>query len=107
MITKIDILLEYNELISNVDSLIKTYIISDLSGDENLSYQDFINLANSKNPNTYNQIFVTEDDIKRYVLLLVEKLEVKSIQEFEYDTLSDSEKLVFDNFYNTFASYKL
>jgi hypothetical protein len=106
MITKVDILLDYNELISTVDSAVKTYIISDLSGDENLSYQDFINLANSKNPNIYNQIFVTEDDIKRYVLLLVEKLEVKSIQEFEYDTLSNSEKLVFDNFYNTFTSWQ-
>jgi hypothetical protein len=106
MITKVDILLDYNELISTVDSAVKTYIISDLSGDKNLSYQDFINLANSKNPNIYNQIFVTEDDIKRYVLLLVEKLEVKSIQEFEYDTLSNSEKLVFDNFYNTFASWQ-
>jgi hypothetical protein len=106
MITKIDILLDYNELISTVDSAVKTYIISDLSGDENLSYQDFINLANSKNPNIYNQIFVTEDDIKRYVLLLVEKLEVKSIQEFEYDSLSDLEKLVFDNFYNTFTSWQ-
>ena len=73
MITKIDILLDYNELISTVDSVVTTNIISDLSGDENLSYQNFINLANSKNPDIYNQIFVTEDDIKRYVLLLVEK----------------------------------
>jgi hypothetical protein len=103
MITKVDILLDYNELISTVNSSVKTYIISDLSGDENLSYQDFINLANSKNPNTYNQIFVTESDVKRYVLLLVDKLEVKSMQEFNYDDLSDSEKLVFDNFYNTFT----
>jgi hypothetical protein len=103
MITKVDILLDYNELISTVNSSVKTYIISDLSGDENLSYQDFINLANSKNPNTYNQIFVTEYDVKRYVLLLVDKLEVKSMQEFNYDDLSDSEKLVFDNFYNTFT----
>lgn len=103
MITKIDILLDYNELISTVDSVVTTNIISDLSGDENLSYQNFINLANSKNPDIYNQIFVTEDDIKRYVLLLVEKLEVKSMQEFEYDSLSNSEKLVFDNFYNIFT----
>lgn len=106
MITKIDILLDYNELISTVDSVVTTNIISDLSGDKNLSYQDFINLANSKNPDIYNQIFVTEDDIKRYVLLLVEKLEVKSMQEFEYDSLSDSEKLIFDNFYNTFTSWQ-
>jgi hypothetical protein len=106
MITKVDILLDYNELISTVDSAVKTYIISDLSGDENLSYQDFINLANSKNTDIYNQIFVTQDDVKRYVLLLVEKLEVKSMQEFDYDSLSDSEKLVFDNFYNTFTSWQ-
>ena len=106
MITKIDILLNYNELISSVDSSIKTYIISDLSGNEKLSYEDFIDLANSKNPNTYNQIFLTQDDVKRYVLLLVEKLEVMSIQEFDYDFLSDSEKLVFDNFYNTFTSWQ-
>ena len=106
MITKIDILLNYNELISSVDSSIKTYIISDLSGNEKLSYEDFIDLANSKNPNTYNQIFLTQDDVKRYVLLLVEKLEVMSIQEFDYDSLSDSEKLVFDNFYNTFTLWQ-
>lgn len=106
MINKIDILLDYNELISSVDSSIKTYIISDLSGNEKLSYEDFIDLANSKNPNTYNQIFLTQDDVKRYVLLLVEKLEVMSIQEFDYDFLSDSEKLVFDNFYNTFTSWQ-
>ena len=106
MITKVDILLDYNELISTVDSVVKTYIINDLSGNEKLSYQDFINLANSKTPDAYNQVFVTEDDVKRYVLLLVEKLEVKSMQEFEYDTLSDLEKLVFDNFYNTFTSWQ-
>jgi hypothetical protein len=106
MITKVDILLDYNELISNVDSVIKTYFISDLSGDENLSYQEFINLVNSKNPNTYNQIFVTESDVKRYVLLLVDKLEVKSMQEFNYDDLAVEEKLVFDNFYNTFTSWQ-
>lgn len=105
MITKIDILLDYNELVSTVNSSVKTYTISDLSGSENLSYQEFIDLVSSKNPNTYNQIFVTESDIKRYVLLLVEKLEVKSMQEYEYDSLSDSEKLVFDNFYNTFTSF--
>ena len=96
MITKVDILLDYNELVSAVDSVVKTYMISDLSGSEKLSYQDFINLVNSKNPDTYNQVFVTEDDVKRYVLLLVEKLEVKSMQEFEYDNLSDLEKLIFD-----------
>jgi hypothetical protein len=103
MITKIDILLDYNELISNVDSVVKTYIISDLSGDENLSYQDFINLVNSKNPDIYNQIFVTEDDIKRYVLLLVEKLEVKYMQEVLYDDLSEFEKETFNTFYKTFT----
>ena len=106
MITKIDILLDYNELISSVDSTVTTHIISDLSGDENLSYQSFIDLVNSKTPEKYNQVFITEDDIKRYVLLLVEKLEVKSIQEFEYDSLSDLEKLIFDNFYNTFTSWQ-
>lgn len=106
MITKVDILLDYNELVSAVDSVVKTYMISDLSGSEKLSYQDFINLVNSKNPDIYNQIFVTEDDVKRYVLLLVEKLEVKSMQEYEYDSLFDSEKLVFDNFYNTFTSWQ-
>ena len=106
MITKIDILLDYNELISTVNSSVKTYTISDLSGSENLSYQEFIDLVSSKKPNTYNQIFVTESDIKRYVLLLVEKLEVKSMQEYEYDSLSDSEKLIFDNFYNTFTSWQ-
>lgn len=106
MINKIDILLDYNELISNVDSIIKTYFISDLSGDEKLSYQDFINLVNSKNPTKYNQIFATKDDVKRYVLLLVERLEVRSMQEFDYNSLSDSEKLVFDNFYNTFTLWQ-
>ena len=102
MITKIDILLDYNELISTINSVVKTYIISDLSGNESLSYQSFIDLINNKTPEKYNQVFVTENDVKRYVLLLVEKLELISMQEFEYDTLSDSEKLVFNTFYNTF-----
>jgi hypothetical protein len=103
MITKIDILLDYNELISTINSVVKTYIISDLSGNESLYYQSFIDLINSKTPEKYNQVFVTENDVKRYVLLLVERLEVISMQEFEYNTLSDSEKLVFNTFYNTFT----
>jgi type III secretory pathway component EscV len=103
MITKLDILLDYNELISTVDSAVKTYIISDLSGDENLSYQSFINLVNSKTPEKYNQVFITETDVKRYVLLLVESLEVKSMQEVLYDNLTVEEKSTFDVFYTVFT----
>ena len=104
MIKKIDILLNYNELITTVDSVVKTNMLSNLTGYELTSYQDFINMVNSKNPEKYNQIFVTESDVKRYVLLLVESLEVKSTQEFNYDDLINSEKIMFDNFYNTFIN---
>ncbi len=103
MITKIDILLDYNELISTIDSAVTTHMISDLSGDENLSYQSFINLVNSKTPEKYNQVFITETDVKRYVLLLVESLEVKYMQEVLYDDLNVEEKLTFDTFYNLFT----
>lgn len=103
MITKIDILLDYNEIISSVESVVTIHMISDLSGNESLSYQSFIDLVNSKTPEKYNQVFITEEDVKRYVLLLVESLEVKSMHDVLYDALSDSEKLVFDNFYNTFT----
>ncbi len=101
--TKIDILLNFNELISEVEDVTTTYKIDELSGEKLTSYDNFMTSVNSKNPQEYNHVFLTDADIKRYVLILQKDLVIISLQDVYYDDLSDEDKLTFDKFYNTFT----
>lgn len=84
----------------------KYFTISDLKDEYLISYNNFTSLVDSKITIQYNQIFVGEEVIKRFVGISVDGINVGGFQEVLYDTLSDSEKLVFDNFYNTFTSWQ-
>jgi hypothetical protein len=106
MMTKIDILFSVNELISVVEDNTQILKISTLEGDDLRAYQSFIDMINNKEHIEYNQIFITDYYVKRYALILQEDLIIKEIEEVLYDNLSDSEKLIFDNFYNTFTSWQ-
>ena len=101
--TKIDILLKYNELISEVEDVTTTYKIDELSGEKLTSYDNFMTSVNSKNPQEYNHVFLTDNEVKRYVLILQEGLIIVSLQDVYYDDLSDEDKLIFDAFYNRFT----
>ncbi len=102
--TKIDILL--SDIISVIDDTTLIRKISDLEGKDLSAYQDFTDMVNNKQHIEYNQTFITDYYVKRYALILQEDLIIKEIEEVLYDDLSDSEKLIFDNFYNTFTSWQ-
>jgi hypothetical protein len=103
---KIDILFNIDELISVIDDSTKTYKISSFTGDDLIIYQSFIDMVNSKNNFEYNQIMISDYYVKRYVLIFQEYLILKKSEEILYDNLSDAEKIIFDNFYNTFTTWQ-
>ncbi len=106
MMTKVDILFNADELISVIEDTTIIRKISNLKDEELSAYQDFIDMVNDKEHIEYNQIFITDYYVKRYALILQEDFIVKELEEVLYDALSNSEKLVFDKFYNTFTSWQ-
>lgn len=106
MMKKIDILFDIDELISVIDDTTLTRKISTLDGDDLISYQNFIDMINNKQHIQYNQLFISDYYGKRYTLIYQETLIIKESEEFPYDDLFDSEKLIFDNFYNTFTTWQ-
>lgn len=104
MMTKVDILFNIDELVSVIEDSTLIRKISELKGDDLITYQSFIEMVNNKHHIEYNQLMVTDYYVKRYVLIFQENLIVKANEETLYDNLSDSEKLIFDNFYNTFTN---
>jgi hypothetical protein len=103
---KIDIFLELNFLvIQNLNTQEQKYFtISDLSGDLLTSYNNFNQLINQKTNEDFNQIYVAKNPVIRFVTMKVHITKLENTQETLYDNLSDSEKLIFDNFYNTFTN---
>lgn len=103
---KIDIFLELNFLvIQNLNTQEQKYFtISDLSGDLLTSYNNFNQLINQKTNEDFNQIYVAKNPVTRFVTMKVHITNLENTQETLYDNLSDSEKLIFDNFYNTFTN---
>jgi hypothetical protein len=99
MESKIDILTDIGQIVSeNFETGERVfYNINDLVSDEKNSYDAFMNIVSTKTSEPYIHIFSSESPIKRFVNINQES------QEVLYDELSDSEKLVFDNFYNTFT----
>lgn len=106
MMTKIDILFDVDELISVIEDNTLTRKISSLEGADLISYQTFIDMVNNRPHIEYNHLFISDYYGKRYNLINQEGLIIKESEEVLYEDLSDSEKLVFDNFYNTFTSWQ-
>jgi hypothetical protein len=105
---KIDIFLKQDFLVvQNLETQEQKYFtISELSGDLLTSYNAFNSLVDEKTIAEFTQVYVGVQPIKRFVALTVDITTVENIQETLYDNLSDSEKLIFDNFYNTFTSWQ-
>lgn len=103
MMKKIDILFDVDELISVIEDNTLTRKISSLEGADLISYQTFIDMVNNKPHIEYNHLFISDYYSKRYALMYQENLIIKQSEEVLYDDLSDSEKIVFDTFYNTFT----
>lgn len=101
---KIDIL-NKNELIV-VQSLEngeqQFYNASELIGNKLSSFNSFIQLVNDKSTIEYTQIYISENPVKRFVVLTIEAYKVNSLEEVLYDDLDASDKLVFDTFYSDF-----
>lgn len=103
---KIDIL-KFNGVIITQDLNTqeqKYFTISELSGDLLTSYNSFNNLVYEKTTNEFNQIYVSKEPVIRFVTLTVNTTKIDNMQETTYDTLTDSEKIIYDNFYNNFIN---
>jgi hypothetical protein len=105
---KIDILKLSDTLVSqNLKTQEQKYFtISELTGEYLVVYNDFMSLVNSKITIEYNQVFVGEEVVRRFVGIDLEGIDVGNFQEALYDDLSESEKETFDNFYNTFTLWQ-
>lgn len=99
---KIDILKLSDTVVSqNLKTQEQRYFtISELTGEYLSSYNDFITLVDSKIMIKYNQIFVGEEVVRRFVGIELDGINLGEFQEILYDDLTTEEKLVFDNFYN-------
>jgi hypothetical protein len=107
MESKIDIIKFINQL--NVEDYsngeTRNNLISELKDNELSSYNDFNQLVQDKLGNN-EQIFVSNSQVVRFAIIYDFEVDKKGFQEVLYDDLSDSEKLIFDNFYNTFTSWQ-
>ena len=103
---KIDILKLSDTLVSqNLKTQEQKYFtISELNGELLKSYNNFNLLVNSKITIKYNQVFVGEEVVRRFVGIDLEGINVGDFQEVLYDDLTNQEKTIFDNFYNSFSS---
>jgi hypothetical protein len=103
---KIDILKLSDTLVSqNLKTQEQKYFtISKLNGELLKSYNNFNLLVNNKITIEYNQVFVGEEVVKRFVGIDLEGINVGDFQEVLYGDLTNQEKTIFDNFYNSFSS---
>ena len=104
-IYKIDILKLSDTLVSqNLKTQEQKYFtISELTGEYLVVYNDFMSLVNSKITIEYNQVFVGEEVVKRFVGINVDGINVGDFQEVLYDNLTVEEKSTFDVFYTVFT----
>jgi hypothetical protein len=102
---KIDILKLSDTLVSqNLKTQEQKYFtISELTGEYLVVYNDFMSLVNSKITIEYNQVFVGEEVVKRFVGINVDGINVGDFQEVLYDNLTVEEKSTFDVFYTVFT----
>jgi hypothetical protein len=102
---KIDILKLSDTLVSqNLKTQEQKYFtISELTGEYLVVYNDFMSLVNSKITIEYNQVFVGEEVVKRFVGINVDGINVGDFQEVLYDDLTVEEKSTFDVFFTVFT----
>jgi len=81
----------------------KYFTISELTGEYLVVYNDFMSLVNSKITIEYNQVFVGEEVVKRFVGINVDGINVGDFQEVLYDDLTVEEKSTFDVFFTVFT----
>jgi hypothetical protein len=81
----------------------KYFTISELTGEYLVVYNDFMSLVNSKITIKYNQVFVGEEVVKRFVGMNVDGINVGDFQEVLYDDLTVEEKSTFDVFFTVFT----
>jgi hypothetical protein len=104
---KIDIIYkEFNEIISRKDDSLITRKIDELDANLKSSYKSFKSLVDFKVTQENNQIYISNIDLKRFVTMLTNGIDVSNIEEVLYDDLSTSEKAVFDTFYTDFILIK-
>jgi hypothetical protein len=103
---KIDILKLSDTLVSqNLKTQEQKYFtISELTGEYLVTYNDFMSLVSSKITIEYTQVFVGEEVVRRFVGIDLEEINTGDFQEVLYDDLTNQEKTIFDNFYNSFSS---
>lgn len=102
---KIDILKLSDTLVSqNLKTQEQKYFtISELTGEYLLVYTDFMSLVDSKLTIEYNQVFVGEEVVRRFVGIDLEGINIGDYQETLYDDLTVEEKSTFDVFFTVFT----
>jgi hypothetical protein len=81
----------------------KYFTISELTGEYLLVYTDFMSLVDSKLTIEYNQVFVGEEVVRRFVGIDLEGINIGDYQETLYDDLTVEEKSTFDVFFTVFT----
>ena len=107
MESKIDIIKFIDQLIVEDYSTgeTKSNLISELKDDELSSYTAFTELVQDKLGDN-KQIFASNSQVIRFAIIYDFETDQKGFNEVLYDDLSTEEKLIFDNFYNTFTSWQ-
>jgi hypothetical protein len=102
---KIDILKLSDTLVSqNLKTQEQKYFtISELTGEYLVVYTDFMSLVDSKITIEYNQVFVGEEVVRRFVGIDLEGINTGDFQEVLYDDLTVEEKSTFDVFFTVFT----
>ena len=107
MESKIDIVKFIDQMVSEnyTEPETKSYTISDLKDDELTVYNNFNDLVFDKLGEN-NQVFVSNSQVIRFAIIYDFETDKIGFKETLYDDLSTEEKLIFDNFYNTFGSWQ-
>lgn len=107
MESKIDIVKFIDQIITEdfLNQEKKVDFISELQDSKLSVYNDFNQLVQDKLGDN-EQIFVSNSQVIRFAIIYDFEIDKKGFQEVLYDDLSTEEKLIFDNFYNTFTSWQ-
>jgi hypothetical protein len=107
MESKIDIVKFIDQIISQnyIDFEKRSYTISTLEGNDLIVYNNFNDLVFNKLGEN-KQIFVSNSQIVRFAVIYDFEIDQVGFKEVLYDDLTSEEKLIFDNFYNTFTSWQ-
>lgn len=107
MESKIDIIKFIDQIVSEnyTEPQTRSYTISDLKDDELTVYNNFNDLVFAKLGEN-NQIFVSNSQVVRFAIIYDFETDKIGFKEVLYENLTTEEKVIFDNFYNTFGSWQ-